>query len=76
MLVRVRKGIQLLKFCQYYGFIIVLTMHGGGTPQGTSQVISVFAYIRKKALDPNLESGFQHGMWDLCRERVVKYLRL
>ena len=24
----------------------------------------------------NLESGFQHGMWDLCRERGGKYLRL
>ena len=27
-------------------------MHGGGTPQSTSQVLSVPAYIRKKALNP------------------------
>ena len=24
----------------------------------------------------NFESGFQHGMWDLCRRSGVKYLRL
>ena len=24
----------------------------------------------------NLESGFQHGMWDLCRESGGKYLKL
>ena len=23
----------------------------------------------------NLESGLQHGMWDLCWESEVKYLR-
>ena len=68
-------------------------MHGGGTPQSTSQALSVPAYVRKKALNSkeklgalvleswenlliyNLESGFQQGMWDLCRERGVKYLR-
>ena len=32
---------------------MVLTMHGRrGTPQSTSQVLSVPAYIRKKALNP------------------------
>ena len=29
---------------------MVLTMHEGGTPQSTLQVLSVPAYIRKKAL--------------------------
>ena len=27
-------------------------MHGEGTPQSTSQVLSVPAYVRKKALNP------------------------
>ena len=31
---------------------MVLTMHRGGTPQSTSQVLSVPAYVRKKALNP------------------------
>ena len=31
---------------------MVLTMHGGGTPQSTSQALSVPAYVRKKALNP------------------------
>ena len=31
---------------------MVLTMHGGGTPQNTSQVLSALAYVRKKALNP------------------------
>ena len=30
---------------------MVLTMHGGGTPQSTSQVLSLPAYVRKKALN-------------------------
>ena len=30
---------------------MVLTIHGGGTPQSTSHVLSVPAYIRKKALN-------------------------
>ena len=57
---------------------MVLTMHGRrGTPQSTSQVLSVPTYIRKKALNPGrkiectraqMESSFQHGMWDLCWE--------
>ena len=33
-------------------FIMVLTMHEGGTPQSTSQALSVPAYVRKKALIP------------------------
>ena len=73
---------------------MVLTMYGEGAPRSTSQVLSVPAYVRKKALNPgrnvkytraqmvgnflmyNLESGFQHGMWDLCGESGEKYLRL
>ena len=31
---------------------MVLTMHGGGTPQSTSQAVSVAVYVRKKALNP------------------------
>ena len=31
---------------------MVLTMYGGGTPQSTSQAISVPAYVTKKALNP------------------------
>ena len=31
---------------------MVLTMHGEGTPQSTSQALSVPAYVRKKALNP------------------------
>ena len=31
---------------------MVLTMHGGGTPQSTSQALSEPAYVRKKALNP------------------------
>ena len=31
---------------------MVLTMYGGGTPQSTSQPLSVPAYIRKKELSP------------------------
>ena len=27
-------------------------MHGGGTPQSTSQALSVPAYVRKKPLNP------------------------
>ena len=30
----------------------MLTMHGEGTPQSTSQALSVPAYVRKKALKP------------------------
>ena len=29
---------------------MLLTMHGGGTPQSTSQALSVPNYVRKKAL--------------------------
>ena len=31
---------------------MVLTIHGGGTPQSVSQALSVLAYLRKKALNP------------------------
>ena len=31
---------------------MVLTMHGGVTHQGTSQALSMSAYVRKKALNP------------------------
>ena len=31
---------------------MVLKMHGGGTPQSTSQVLSVPAYVKKKAVNP------------------------
>ena len=31
---------------------MMLTMHGGGTPQSTSEALSVSAYVRKKALNP------------------------
>ena len=31
---------------------MVLTMHGGGTPQSTSQALSVPAYVIKKPLNP------------------------
>ena len=55
--------LQLLKFCQYYCFIMVLIMHGGGPPQSSSQVISVPAYIRKKAL--NLERKIGWIIWNL-----------
>ena len=34
------------------------------------------ALMMKKILMYNLESDFQHGMWDLCREIGGKYLRL
>ena len=35
---------------------MVLTMHGEGTPQSTSQAISVPAYVRKKTLNPGRKS--------------------
>ena len=31
---------------------MLLTMHGGGTHQSVSQTLSVPAYVRKKALNP------------------------
>lgn len=45
LLVSVRKSMQLLK-----SFPVL--MHGEGTLQSTSQVLSVPAYVRKKALNP------------------------
>ena len=32
-------------------------MHGGGTPQSTSKMISVPAYVRKNALNPRGKTG-------------------
>ena len=70
LLVSVRTGIQQLNFCQYYCFIMVLKMYGGGASRGTSQTILVPAYVRKhwtpeeklkwwqNLLMYNLESGF------------------
>ena len=61
MLVRVRNGIQLLKFLRQYYCFIVLTIHRGGTPQNTSQVLSVPAYVRKKALNPGRKIECTHA---------------
>ena len=49
---------QLLTFCQYYYFAMVLTRHGGGTHQSTSQAIAVPAYVRKKALSPTRKTEY------------------
>lgn len=48
LLFRVRKGIQLLKFCQYYYFILVMKTHGRGTPRRTSQENLVPVYVKMK----------------------------
>ena len=48
---------------------MVLTKHRGGTPQSTLQVLSVPAYIRKKALNPRRKiectSGWMMGKSDV-----------
>ena len=36
---------------------MLLTMHWGRTPQSTSQALSVLAYVRKKALNPEEKSS-------------------
>ena len=67
-------------------------MYGGGTLRSTWQALSVPAYVRKKELNPgrkiectraqlmgkfpDVQLGFQNGMWDLCRKSGGKYLRL
>ena len=40
---------------------MVLTMHGGGTPQSTSQALSVPVYVRKKALNPRRKIECTHA---------------
>ena len=40
---------------------MVLTMHGGGTSQSTSQAISVPVYVRKKALSPRRKTECTHA---------------
>ena len=40
---------------------MILTMHGGGIPQSTLQVLSVPAYIRKKALNPKRKTEYTHA---------------
>ena len=67
LLVSVRKSIQLLKFCQYYCFNMVLIMHGGDMAQSTSQTISKLAYVRKKAqnLGRKIECTYAQMIWNL-----------
>ena len=36
-------------------------MHGGGTPQSTSQVLSLPAYVRKKSLHPKRKIDCTHA---------------
>ena len=40
---------------------MLLTMHGGGIPESTSQGLSVPAYIRKKALNPRRKIVCTHA---------------
>ena len=47
-------------------------MHGEGTPQSTSQVISVPAYIRKKTMNPGRQIEYTHA-WMMGKSPDVQF---
>ena len=50
---------------------MVLTMYGGGTPQSTSQVLSVPAYVRKKELNPGRKIEPRKS-WEECVKKDLE----
>ena len=51
---------------------MVLTMHWGGTSQSTLQVLSVPAYVRKKALNPVRQIEYTH-VWMIGKSPGVQF---
>ena len=51
---------------------MVLTMHRGGTSPSTLQVLSVPAYVRKKALNPDRHIEYTH-VWMIGKSPGVQF---